>query len=484
MMKDKKILLLSPPLNIKDSLGDIADLLTPSVPHGLLSIRAYLKSKNINCKFIDSYALNCCNEDIVDYICENNIKLVGISVLTGYTLLLDKLLKLIREKYQKTIICLGNIHASTFHEYYLNNNYADIVVHGDGEIPFYEIAECILNSKPYYKVKGISFKKDGKIIKTGKGGVVQDLDDIPIIDYLDTPYEKYKMPFYHIPENCKRDFTMITSRGCPVGCTFCTIFDNKKVRYNSVDRVIEEINYLIKNIGVDYIIFHDPLFIANKKRIKQICERIIHENIKITWSCEGHVNFIEEDLLIMMKTAGCYSIFFGIESGVQELLNRINKKSTLEKIEQAIKITNKTGIKSVGFFMLGLPGETREMSLETIKFSCNLPIKFAQFNICTPQPGSQLFNELVEEGKIDPYDWEKFSVYIGYTDKEPIWMPEGRTGEELKKLQKYAVRKFYLRPQQIIPRLLNLKFYQIKYYFTILKSLFFHKKRKIKLKDD
>jgi radical SAM superfamily enzyme YgiQ (UPF0313 family) len=237
---------------------------------------------------------------------------------------------------------------------------------------------------------------------------------------------------------------------------------------------------LVKKYGTEYIFIMDSLFIANKKRVREICAEIRGRNLSFRWGCEAHVRFIDRDLLRDMDAAGCHDMAFGIESGVQRLLDAVQKGITLDMAREAVATVKKeSGIKVAGLFILGLPGETREDSLATIRFANSLSLDLAQFSVLVPYPGSQIFYDLRDRGElntgvrpdgtIDTSVWRRYSSYISYTDNEPIWVTPGLTGKELKALQKKAFRSFFLRPGMLLANSKRILFSDIQ---TMAKTAF------------
>jgi len=235
------------------------------------------------------------------------------------------------------------------------------------------------------------------------------------------------------------------------------IRDNRRQRFNPVIKAVDEMELLVNKYNAGYIFFSDSLFISNKRRILEICSEIKRRNLYFKWGCEAHVHFIDEELLGAMESSGCVDMNFGIESGVQRLLDNVRKDIKLDKIESAIKqVKRYTKINVSGLFILGLPGETPSDSMRTVQFAKRLPLDMAQFSILTPYPGSYLFEELKNKGKVDTgiredgsldtSVWPRYSAYISYTKNEPIWVTPEQTGEGLKKMQKKALRSFYFRP--------------------------------------
>ena len=302
---------------------------------------------------------------------------------------------------------------------------------------------------------------------------------------MDTP----KQDLYNIPSISNLPYSgkksslgkhMFTQRGCPYRCSFCTVHHNRKQRSNDVVRAVDEMEMLVNGYGVDYLFIMDSLFIANKKRVHSICDEIIERKLEFRWGCEAHVRCVDAELVKKMELAGCHDMAFGIESGVQHLLNGVVKNTTLECIEEATKIVTKnSNIKLSGLFILGLPGETYDDSMQTIRFAKSLPLDMAQFSILTPYPGSEIYHDLEKKGQIDTgirpdgtidtSVWLRYSAYISYTKMDPIWVTPGMNATELKRLQKKAVRQFYFRPRQIVNQIRRVRMGQIP---TILNTAF------------
>ncbi|MBP7652244.1 cobalamin-dependent protein [Candidatus Dependentiae bacterium] len=469
-----KIILYTCPNTMSKILGKGAAFVTKQEPLGLLYIASYLKKYNYDVSITDAFSFGLSGEDIIEEISKEKPDVIGFSVLTsGGKIALD-LTKLIKKKFPEILIVLGNIHPSIFAEHYLKNKSADIIVHDEGEVTFSEIVIKFNQKNKWNDIKGISFIDDaGKFVTTEKREVLENLDEIPVPARELIPINQYRMQFYFHPYANTQYYKMImTSRGCPYKCSFCTVHKSGKIRYHSVERVRDELKILLDGYNSKFIFFMDSLFMSSRKRVLDICNMINENKFKFDWGCEGRVNLAEPSLLKEMKKAGCYEIAYGIESGVQELLNNINKNCTIEQIESAVKYTKEAGIKVMGLFILGLPGEEKKLSYQTIKFAKRLNLDIAQFSICTPYPGSELYNNLINEKKIDPFDWEKYSQYANFTDNEPIWTPEKITGSEIKKIVMNAYIQFYFRPKIIFKLLKNIRINNLLEYVKAAKTFF------------
>jgi len=463
------ILLINPPGQLKNLLG-AGEIFVPKYePLGLLYIAAVIKKSGYAVTVIDSYAEGLSLEDLKTRILNQGPDIVGISTLTCNGAISYKLGQWLKRTLPNMLVVLGNIHAQVYAKQYLENGCCDIVVHGEGEYTFLEIIKSYEKKLRLGDIPAISFlDANGTYCKTPGSAIITDLEKLPF------PSRDLVNPnLYNLTEISNQLYiggrntvakTMSTSRGCPYRCTFCVVHANNRQRFNSAIRVVEEMGILEKEYGASYVTIVDPLFIGNKQRLFAICSEIKKRGLKIKWGCDAHIHLITPDLIEEVESAGCYELDFGIESGVQRLLDIIRKGTTIQQIKEAIYTTKKySRIHISGLFILGLPTETYKDSLETIRFAKSLPLDMAQFSILTPYPGSPLFNELSEKGQIDTgirkdgsmdiSVWERYSSYISFTDNNPIWVTPELSHTVIKRLQKKAQREFYLRPSQIIKHL-------------------------------
>jgi len=234
----------------------------------------------------------------------------------------------------------------------------------------------------------------------------------------------------------------MTTRGCPFSCTFCGSpkFYDRRIRYRSPENVAQEIKYLIENFNVREIHFFDDNLTFKREHVEKICRLIIGNKLKINWTVPPGIRAdkVDEELLRLMKRSGCYYVQIGIESANPKILKNIKKAEKIEQIREAIELCNKVGIYAGGSFIFGLPGETEETIEQTIKFSKEAPLIKADFLLLDVLPGSELWDTL--KGKFAP-NWDKMSF------KDPEFIPEGLSKEQLSKSAKRAFLKFYLRPK-------------------------------------
>ena len=230
---------------------------------------------------------------------------------------------------------------------------------------------------------------------------------------------------------------------------------------------------LIKNYGIKQMMFYDDTFTAHKENVRKLCELLLEQNIDISWCCSSRVDYVDLDLLKLMKRAGCHQIMYGIESGVQEVLDSINKNITLDLVREVVKLTKLAKIDVRGTFMVGNPIETRETILKTLDFAIELGLETAIFTITAPLPGTQMFKDAKKKNLITIYDWNDYDL------SKSVMKLENISQEEISKLYSYCFKKFYLRPKYILMRLKRIftKPHEIILILEGLKAVFYFTKK-------
>ena len=245
-----------------------------------------------------------------------------------------------------------------------------------------------------------------------------------------------------------------TSRGCTFQCNFCNkLIFGSKYRAKDPKRVVDEMEYMLK-CGFKEIHIIDDNFTQDIDRAKEICIEIIRRNLKFIWSSFSgvRVDMVDYEFFKLAKQSGCWQVAFGIETGDQNVLNKINKKITLSQTEKAVKLAKKAGLNTFGFFMLALSGETENSMKHTIEFAKRLPLDIAKFDICIPYPGTNYYKELDLAGRIKSKNWSK---YICHQLDEPLFDHSNLDWATIKKYYKKAFREFYLRPRYFIRRFIR-----------------------------
>ena len=287
-------------------------------------------------------------------------------------------------------------------------------------------------------VKGVAWRRGGEIVVNAPRPFIADLDDMPMPLHELLPLEKYRMPLIKGP------FTFIvTSRGCPAGCTYCIkhVSYQYSTRLRSPKLIMEEL-WRLKGLGIENIHMYADLFTVSREQVMELCERMIEERINIRWTCNSRVDYVDEEMLKQMGRAGNWLISWGIESGNEQILRHVRKGAYPEKAERALKWARAAGIKNWGYFIIGLPGETEETIRETIEFAKRLPLDIALFHVAAPYPGTPFFYEVVERGWFRAGTrWEQVDM-----DRETVLDYPGLSAERLLYWQKRAFREWALRP--------------------------------------
>jgi radical SAM superfamily enzyme YgiQ (UPF0313 family) len=320
-------------------------------------------------------------------------------------------------------------HGTLKPEEILEYTNAEAVIRGEPEQTVLEICK----NRDLSKIKGVTFKVEGKIISNDDREPL-NLDQLPIPSYHLLPLDKY---FYEVLGD--RFMLFEASRGCPYQCNYCQKEMFKGYRRKSSKNLINEVKTAIQNHGVKTAYFIDLEFTVNRKLVLDLCDFLIANDYDFKWCCQTRLDSIDLTLLKRMKDAGCSLIHYGVESGSERIMKLINKKITLQKIEEGLKLTQKAKIKSACFFMIGLPSETKEDMKKTIDFANHLNPTYASFHIWTPYPGTY-FYDLVKED---------------LTGLFPEAYTKELTLNELQKMVNKALIKFYLRPNYAISRLVQ-----------------------------
>ncbi|MEW6108230.1 MAG: radical SAM protein [Nitrospirota bacterium] len=405
-------------------------------PMGIAYIAGVLRDNGHDVKIAD---FNVTDEK-VDF---SNFDIVGISSDTSRY---KSSLRLARDaKISGCTVVMGGPHVSYMDEEVLNTGLCDFVVRSEGEETMTELANSIAGGD-YSSVKGISYKKDGALYRTEDRDFIQDLDGLlPARDLLD-------MKSYRHLEMGKRKMTsVLTSRGCPFGCSFCcsTEFSGRKWRSRSPVKIVDEIEDIVTNHGFNGIAFLDDNFTLDAKRVMEICDEILRRGIDIYWWCFSRADSLlrNEEMVRKMSEAGAKYVFIGFESMHQKTLDSYRKKTTDTMAKEVTGLLRKYGISIHGSFIIGNTDETREMMLDTIKYSKKINPEAVQFSILTPYPGTKLFENVKD--RITTYDWDLYDCL------HSVIMTDFLTQKELESMLKKAYLSFYLSPKKIAAGILS-----------------------------
>lgn len=405
-------------------------------PMGIAYIAGVLRDNGHNVRIIDFNV----SDEKVNF---SDFEIVGISSDTSRY---KSALRLAREAKQSgCTVVMGGPHVSYMDAEALNTGMCDFVVRSEGEETMTELANS-LPGGDISTVKGISFLKNGKIHRTGDRGFIQNIDDlVPARDLLD-------MKSYRHLEMGKRKMTsVLTSRGCPFGCSFCcsTEFSGRKWRSRTPARIVDEIEDIVTNHGFNGIAFLDDNFTLDAIRVIGICDEIMRRGIDIYWWCFSRADTLlkNEEMVRKMSEAGAKYIFIGFESGHQGTLDSYNKKTTETTAKAVTKLLRKYKISIHGSFIIGDINETRNMILDTIKYSKEIDPEAIQYSILTPYPGTRLFDNVKD--RIISFDWDLYDCLHSVVKTDFL------SSDELETMLKKAYMSFYLSPKKVFAGLIS-----------------------------
>lgn len=414
-------------------------------PLGLAYIASYLERAGFCVEILDANAEFLTIKETSERIIKSPAKYIGVNAVSIMMPVVCEISRQVKSKDKGKFIFIGGPHVTFMPEDTLKNcPEIDLVVRGEGEITTLDIIKTLENRGDLSHVKGIAFRRGDEVFCTPERELIENIDEIPFPARHLLPRQLYSQDFLTDLgfKNIQCD-AVITARGCPNRCVFCSSSAFwKRVRARSSENVVAELEFLKKQYDIKYVNFLDDTIVLTAKRMTDICNLMLEKKLDINWSCYARVTHITPELVALMKKAGCRFVQFGVESGNQEVLKKIQKNITLDEVRRAVKITKEAGLKVMCDFMIGLPGDTRETIQQTIDFAKEISPNFAFFSMLTPFPGTPLYEEYLREGKLKKgYIWKNMSLH-----ERTTFGTAELSSEELQKLYAGAHRQFYYRP--------------------------------------
>lgn len=438
----KKIIFINPPYErIAPGYEFVKHITNNSPSLGLLHLAAEVRLRGYTPSIIESDIFNLSIEQAARQAIDQRPAYVGITLFTVGVWGAAAIARKIKQALPQTVIIVGGPHISSMGPETLNRFAEfDIAVVGEGEKILVELLESLDSGKDLAKVPGIIYRAGSGVIRTPGLPADKILDELPFPawDLLPDFPQAYKPAIYDFPRGPVA--TIAASRGCPFFCKFCdTSTFGAKVRHYSPQKVFEMMKHLHDNYGVRHIMFVDDLFLASKVRTAELCTMLLASGLKMTWTCTARVDTVKPDILELMRRAGCWEISFGLETGSNVLLKKMDKAAEVEKSAQAIKWTAAAGIRTKGLFMLGFPGEDGGTIAQTKDFIRSIPMTIMNLTKFTPYPGSPVYRDLYGTNIRDDH-WEKMN------GMNFLWSPAGMTVEELDRQYQEILMAFYRRP--------------------------------------
>ena len=441
-----RVFLLNPAIQA-EQFGRFASLLEAMPCAGLAYIATFLAQAGHEVRVFDDFALREGPLAVLDALVAFRPQVLGVSVLTPVAPAVRVLLQAARDRLPGLRVLVGNTHADLFPEEFLEEG--DVAIHGEGEAAAVAVLDAWSAGRSAEGIAGVTVCVGTELRRGPPRALAEDLDAYPFPDWGLFPYSRYSLlPLGTI---ARPIVSVVAGRGCPFRCTYCSL-ENQGPRYRkrSVKNVVDEIASDVTRFGVRQIGFMDPIFpMGNRHAIdfsREMIARGLHE--KVVWLSELRTDVVDREALHWMARSGCRRLVFGIESGDDALLRAVDKRNTAARSRQTIRWCRELGITTVGLFMIGLPGETPAQTEATIRYACELELDFAKFAITVPFPGSELYKQMVADGKLNRRDWENFTTFN--PDARQICVAsEVQSPAQLLRALREATLRFYLRPRLI-----------------------------------
>jgi anaerobic magnesium-protoporphyrin IX monomethyl ester cyclase len=420
---------------VKNKLGFVLP------PLNLMYLGAALESASFTVKIIDDDLKRMGAEGVARIVERINPLIVGITATTATIKTSLEYVRAIKNRLPEVLTVIGGPHPTFLPVDTLKDcRDLDVVVMGEGEATIVDLAEACERGGCLDGVAGITYRTGDRIKTTGPRALIEDLDSIPFP-------ARHLVPFRDYETSSQDAGGMITSRGCVYPCRYCSssLIMGKKFRFRSPENVVDEVEELVEVYGLHDIAFLDDTFMLHRPRARKISEEIQRRNLDVSFVTSSRVDMVQESLLRDLKAAGMSTIYYGVESGCQRVLDMMKKGITVKQAEDAVRVTKKLGVDVITSFILGYPGEKPAEMDRTIDFSIKLDPDYSQYSILTPFPGTPIYAELKSQGLIED-DWENYTVIKPVIKYEKL----GLSRELIQKKLVKAYLKFYSRPRYLI----------------------------------
>lgn len=465
-----KILLIQP--NCAKEVNE--EYLSLQFPLNLGYIAAVLVQAGHEVKMLDFNVIG--REKLTVFIEEFQPELVGVTAMTSSLYNARDIIKEIKAVNQNIQTILGGVHASALPVVTMEEiAELDYLVFGEGEVTIIELVNFLDGGVgELNKIKGLVFRKDGKIIKNEKRELIEDISTIPYPTRDLLPMELYCKQ--HVTRGFSRRevkiIELFTSRGCPNRCIFCAGHINygMRLRFRSYEDIINEINDCISKYGITHVSIEDDTFTINKILVRELCK--FFRQKKLTWNCYARVNTVDYGLLKLMVECGCKKIAFGVESGNEEILKKNKKGITVEQAVKAIKDAKKAGLRYAECdFLIGSHiDETLEDIKDTERLIYKLMPDFLALSIMCPYPGTEIYQMMKDHNLLDKKpDWSRFVVY---GDQKRYERLINLTSEQMMREQKRILKEYYGSPKYIFAQIIQIRSWKEFKYFWKLGILF------------
>ena len=420
-------------------------------PLGIGYLAAYIRQSGYPVKIFQPSSDELYNQELKDVISFFDPSCVGISVMTPSYPRAVEICDMIKAIDANIVTVLGGHHISAVGKEVMDQSpNTDFAVMGEGELTLHELLQAYESANPdFSSVNGLVWRDSGGGIRVNESReLIEDIDSLPFPARDLVDMNRYRLHSYI--DFGTKSATMVTSRGCPYKCAFCSswLTMGAKYRFRSVDNIMAEIRELVA-CGIDHIVFEDDTMALKRSRIEAICDAMIAMPNRPTWYCLTRVDTMDYELAGKFKAAGCKMVNFGIESGSPEVLKLIGKKISLDRAVEAVAACRKAGLRTQCSFIVGFPIDTDNTMAMTYDMAKKIDPTIAIFFPLTPYPGTRMFDEFLDKSLI-PRSADDWLSYIMTDNKSGISLNSKYTGEQIKAIANKYNRKFFMRPLHIL----------------------------------
>jgi radical SAM superfamily enzyme YgiQ (UPF0313 family) len=412
----------------------------PFIPLGLAYLGAVAEKAGHQITIIDCQAEKLTYEAFSARIAQTSSDVIGVTATTLLYKSAMKLITIAKQTQPQATTMLGGSHGTFWDENALNEYPSlDIVVRREGEQTFIELLEKLQTKASLTSVLGITYRNGDKITRNADRPFIEDLDSIPFPAH-------HLMPLESLKRDGKILFPLISSRGCVFWCDFCSTVRmfGRGYRMRSPKNVVDEMQLIHDKYGVKQVTFYDDAFTVDRNRVLKICEELHSRKLDMMWDCGTRVDMVDCELMKTMRSAGCFAVWLGVESGSEAILGAMNKRIKLDQTRVAYKTAHEVGLMTIANVVLGFPGETEKTARETIRFVKELNPDDVGFYVATPYPGTPMYEEVKKN------DWLRVTDFDRYDTAGPTFETPSLSMETLAKLRYKAYQDFYLRPSYVL----------------------------------
>ncbi len=420
-------------------------------PLGVTYLAGAARAAGYPASIIDAHVQNLSHQQVAQVLAQLQPDVVGFTSTTFNWPVVADLARRVRAALPQVQLWVGGPQLSLFPDECMSEVAVDLAVIGEGDETIVALLDRMAAGEPLEGTPGTIVRAPGgELVRGPVAEVIKDLDSLalPAIDLL--PLERYRALSLPSPF-----VSMVTSRGCPFRCRYCSqVYVGGVYREHSAPRVLEEVRRAVHQFGAREIVFFDETFTMTRRRILEVCEGILSEGIKVRWNVRTRMDRLDETLQEAMYAAGCWSVHVGIESGSPRIQKLMNKRLKLDRLPPLLEAARRIGMETRGYFMLGYPGETRAEMEQTIRFALELPLDWASFTITHPMAGTDIFHDALADGLFARDYWRDYT--LGRVGEPPGYFVSDEYSEaDLQAILRSAYMRFYLRPAQLLSKARN-----------------------------